>query len=65
MSQSQQVERLLRRPEVEKMVGMKKTALYDAIKAGDFPAPRKRGRDSLWPLSDVQSYIQSFLSVSK
>ena len=32
-----EIGRLLRLPEVEKQVGLKRTAIYEAIKAGTFP----------------------------
>ncbi|HOL65706.1 MAG TPA: AlpA family phage regulatory protein [Accumulibacter sp.] len=42
-------ERIIRLPEVLGMVGMKKSAVYDKLKDGSFPAPLKLGRMSGWP----------------
>jgi prophage regulatory protein len=52
-----QKDRIIRLPEVMFMVGMKKTAIYDKIKEGAFPAPLKIGRMSGWLESDVQQWI--------
>ncbi|MDR2076032.1 MAG: AlpA family phage regulatory protein [Desulfovibrio sp.] len=51
-------ERLLKLPEVLAIVGMKKTAWYDGVKAGKYPRPIKRSsRDAVWLLSEIQSLI--------
>jgi prophage regulatory protein len=51
-------DRLLRLPEVESLVGLKKSSLYDAIRAGRFPAPVKLSRRAVcWPASQVQEWI--------
>lgn len=55
-------ERIIRLPEVLGMVGMKKTAVYDKIKDGSFPAPLKLGRMSGWLESDIQQWIGSQVS---
>ncbi|WP_343661114.1 AlpA family transcriptional regulator [Ralstonia sp.] len=49
--------RLIRMPEVIKMVGLGKTAIYDRIKDHRFPAPIKLGRASAWVESEVQEWI--------
>lgn len=52
-------EKILRLPEVMAVVGLKKTAIYDLIKVGDFPAPIKLGKHaSGWLGSEVQTWIQ-------
>lgn len=38
-----------------------KTAFYDAIKAGTYPAPRKRGRQSLWLASEIDAAMAAEL----
>lgn len=51
-------ERLIRLPEVEHRVGVKKSAIYKWIKDGKFPAPRKLGTTcSVWPESAIDAWI--------
>lgn len=51
-------DRLLKRQEVEQMLGFKRSALYDHIGKGTLPKPVKIGNASRWRLSDVQTYIK-------
>ena len=56
-------ERLIKLPEVLDMVGMKKTAWYDGIKAGVHPPPIKRSpRDTVWPLSAIQKLVSDTIA---
>lgn len=50
-------ETLLRRPEVEKMVGIKCATIYFKIKKLRFPKQHKYGGTSCWKMSEVQLYI--------
>lgn len=52
-------ESFLRLDQVLAKSGHSKTTLYAAIKRGDYPAPLKRGRSSLWIASEVQSAIDA------
>lgn len=45
--------RLMRLPEVLDRVGLGKTKVYALVKSGDFPAPVKVGRSSLWHTDEV------------
>jgi prophage regulatory protein len=57
-SKSAQHERLLRLPEVESMVGLRKSSIYEQVKRGDFPAPVKLSRRAVcWPASSIDSWI--------
>lgn len=48
---------LLRRPDVERQVGLKKTAIYDRIKEGTFPRPVKLGRRAVaWRASEIEKW---------
>lgn len=49
--------KLIRLGEVMERVGLKKSAIYDRIKAKEFPAPIKIGGASRWPDHDVNSWI--------
>ncbi|WP_079420279.1 helix-turn-helix transcriptional regulator [Thiomonas intermedia] len=49
-------ERLLRLPDVEAMTGLRRSALYAAMKEGKFPPCVKLGaRAAAWPESEVQA----------
>ena len=53
-------ERLLRRQEVEQLVRLRKTALYDWIARGLFPRPVLVGNRSVaWRASDIDKWISS------
>lgn len=52
-------DKIIRLPQVEASVGLKKSAIYKLIKAGDFPAQIKLGKHaSGWLDSDVQAWIR-------
>ncbi len=53
---------LLRLPEVERMTGKKRSAIYSEIQSGTFPPPVKIGegeRASAWVSSEIQAWIAS------
>ena len=53
-------ERLLRRPEVEHRVSLKKTAIYSGMAAGSFPScVRIGGRSVAWKESSIDAWIQA------
>lgn len=57
-SKMAQPERLLRLPEVESIVGLRKSSIYDAMKRGEFPAPVKLSRRAVcWPASAIDAWI--------
>lgn len=39
--------------------GLSCAMIYKLIKAGEFPAPIKAGRSSLWPESEVDAWIEA------
>ena len=52
--------RLLRREEVESLVGLKRSSLYREMRAGRFPLPPRIGpRAVRWPASEIQSWLAS------
>ncbi|AEV24591.1 putative transcriptional regulator [Azospira oryzae PS] len=52
-------DRIIRLPDVEKAVGLKKSAIYKLIKAGEFPHQLKLGKHaSGWLEADVQAWIR-------
>ena len=53
-----QTDRLIRRQEVQALVGIGHTALYRWMHEGRFPRPVKVGSRAVrWRLSDVQAWI--------
>lgn len=54
-----QPERLLRLPDVEALVGLRKSAIYEAVKKGEFPPPVKLSRRAVcWPNSAIVQWIE-------
>jgi prophage regulatory protein len=71
MNQSQnkqpasQSERLLRLPQVEALVGLRKSAIYAGVKNGTFPAPIALSiRSRAWPESLIQAWIAERIQAS-
>jgi prophage regulatory protein len=59
-------DRLLRLPDVEALTGLRKSALYQAMKDGRFPPCVKlSARASAWPESEVQAWIASRIRASR
>lgn len=53
-----QIDRLLRRKEVEQITGRSRSSIYDGIVAGTFPKPVKIGaRAVAWPESVIRNWI--------
>lgn len=50
--------KIIRLPAVLEQVGLKRTAIYDRIKGGEFPKPIKLGRVSGWVEAEIQEWIQ-------
>lgn len=50
-------DRLLRLPEVEHRVGLKKACIYMRIKGGQFPRQVKLGSASRWRESEINAYV--------
>lgn len=59
-------DRLLPRHEVERLTGFKRSAIYERIAAGTFPAPRKDPDSGFvrWRESEVQEWIDGWLARS-
>ena len=53
-------DRLLRRPEVEHKTGLTRTAIYDAIRKGDFPESIRISNNAVaWLCSEIDSWINN------
>lgn len=54
----QQIDRMLRRKEVEQITGRSRSAIYEGMAAGTFPKPVKIGaRAVAWPESVIREWI--------
>ncbi len=52
--------RMLRRPDVERMVGLSRSAIYAAMDRNDFPRPVQIGRRAVaWKLKDIEAWLES------
>jgi prophage regulatory protein len=57
---------LLRIPDVEKAVGLKKSYIYEAMNRGEFPPPVRLGtRTVAWRSDDIEEWIDSRPVVKK
>ena len=55
--------RLIRRPEVERRVGLKRTAIYDWIKCGKFPRPVRLSSTAVaWVEAEIDKWIEDRIS---
>lgn len=58
-STTAQPERLLRLPDVEALVGLRKSSIYDAMKRGEFPNNLKLSRRCVcWSASSIDAWIK-------
>ena len=54
----------LKRPEIEQRTGLKRSTIYDKMKAGTFPKPVKLGaRAVAWPEAEVDAWMEERLSL--
>ena len=57
--------RLLRLKEVQHQVGLSRSAIYDKIKYGDFPAPVSLGgRAVAWPSDAIDAWVEERIALS-
>ncbi|WP_236247390.1 helix-turn-helix transcriptional regulator [Pseudomonas tohonis] len=54
-----QIDTLIKLPEVCRQAGFGKSAIYEMISAGTFPGPIKLGCASRWSQLEVQAWIAS------
>lgn len=60
------MESLLRLTEVEKRVGLKRSALYKLIEISEFPRPiRLTSKAVAWPASEVSNWIDARIAASR
>jgi predicted DNA-binding transcriptional regulator AlpA len=49
---------LIRLPKVLEALGIRRSKFYQGVQSGEFPAPRKLGRTSVWKSDDIIDLIQ-------
>lgn len=50
--------RIMRRPEVEQVIGLSRSAIYAAMDRGDFPRPIQIGKRAVgWKSTDIDSWL--------
>jgi prophage regulatory protein len=58
--------RLLRLPQVIEIVGLRRTAIYAAIKLGTFPAPIKLGRRCVaFPSDAIDAWVRDRIAEAR
>ena len=51
---------LIKRPEVERITSLSRSAIYAAMEAGDFPRPVRIGRRAVaWRVADIENWLVS------
>ena len=54
------MEKILRRPEVESLVGLSRSAIYAMMATGDFPHPIKLGKRAVgWQVTELSKWCLS------
>lgn len=61
MTNNQKPRRLLPLAEVMGRVGLRKTAIYERIARGEFPAPVTLGSTSRWVESEIEGWIAKLI----
>jgi len=57
---------LLRLPKVIERVGLQRTAIYDGVKHGTFPAPVRLGRRCVaWPSDAIDRWVRERIAESR
>jgi len=52
------MDKLLTEKQVSEIVGFKRTRLFKMIGKGDFPPPKKYGRNNRWFKSDIEKWLK-------
>ena len=59
-------ERLLRLPEVMRLVGWRRSSIYRLIERGEFPKPVKLGARAIaWTESQICQYVESRITAGR
>ena len=61
-----QTERLLKLPEVESIVAMKKSSIYEGVRNSTFPAPVRLSRRAVcWSSSSINAWVLARINGGK
>lgn len=58
MRSQHQSKALLRRPEVERRTGLKRSTIYSRMKEGSFPQSVSLGRSVAWVAEEIDAWIE-------
>ena len=59
-------QKLLRLPDVEALVGLRKSSIYEGVKNGTLPAPIKLSRRAVcWPAAAIDGWITDRITASR
>ena len=63
---SNEIERILRLPEVKQITGLGRSTIYARVSAGDFPKPFNISARSVgWSSSSIQQWVASCIAASR
>ena len=57
--------RLMRMPEVLRLVGVSRASFWDGIRAGRYPQPRKLGACAVWVSTEIEELVQRVVAGDK
>ena len=60
--------KLLRRPDVESLTGLSRSAIYALVAKGEFPAPVNivpNGRSVAWLADEIEEWVESRIEASR
>ena len=57
--------RILRLPQVQDLVGLRRSTIYNRIQHGEFPRPIKLGRTSGWVQAEIETWLSSQIEQSR
>jgi len=58
------IPKILRRTQLEELLGLSRSAIYQMMADGEFPRPVKLGRRAVgWPEHEVQAWLQNLQEV--
>ena len=59
-----EIDRFIRLAEVENLIGLKRSQIYEMVKAGSFPAPIRIGGASRWSLRLVAAWMEKLAAAA-
>jgi prophage regulatory protein len=57
--------RIIRLPQVQDLVGLRRSTIYNRIQNGEFPRPIKLGRTSGWVQAEIETWLSTQIEQSR